>query len=104
MHLLLGDGSTSTHRLRDILPVYRKRRARLQQIIDARLADPDPTPWGDPRYRACGRCTVCAEQVEGHRDLLMVAGMRLTQRARLADAGITTIDELAASDPVRSTG
>ena len=95
VHLLLGDGSTSTHRLRDILPVYRKRRARLQQIIDARLADHAPTPWGDLRYSACGRCAVCAEQVEAHRDLLMVAGMRLTQRARLADAGITTIDQLA---------
>ena len=29
VHLLLGDGRTSSHRLRDILPVYRKRRARL---------------------------------------------------------------------------
>ena len=95
VHLLLGDGSTSTHRLRDILPVYRKRRIRLQHLIDDRLADPEPTQWGDPRYAACGRCSACAEQIELHRDVLLVAGMRLTQRAKLAGAGVTTIDELA---------
>ena len=95
VHLLLGDGSTSTHRLRDILPVYRKRRNRLQHLIDDRLADPEPTQWGDRRYFACGRCPACAEQVEEHRDVLLVAGMRLAQRAMLVAAGVTTIDELA---------
>jgi predicted RecB family nuclease len=97
VHLLLGDGRTSTHRLRDILPVYRKRRARLERLIDERVADPEPTPWGDPRYSACGRCAACALEVEAHRDLLLVAGMRLTQRRHLREAGLTTIEALAAS-------
>ena len=95
VHLLLGDGRTSTHALRDILPVYRKRRARLQQILDERQMDVAATEWGDPRYGACGRCAECAAQVEAHRDVLLVAGIQLTQRHRLAAAGITTIDELA---------
>jgi predicted RecB family nuclease len=97
VHLLLGDGRTSTHRLRDILPVYRKRRARLERLIDERVADPEPTPWGDPRYSACGRCAACALEVEAHRDVLLVAGMRLTQRRHLLEAGLTTIEALAAS-------
>ncbi|WP_167140630.1 bifunctional RecB family nuclease/DEAD/DEAH box helicase [Diaminobutyricimonas sp. TR449] len=96
VYLLLGDGSTSEHRLRDILPVYRTRRARLQHLLDERQLEAEPAAWGDPRYTACGRCATCAEQVEAHRDLLLVAGMRLTQRTRLHAAGITTIDELAA--------
>ncbi|WP_241992546.1 TM0106 family RecB-like putative nuclease [Cryobacterium lactosi] len=97
VHLLLGDGRTSTHRLRDILPVYRKRRARLERLIDERVADPQPTPWGDPRYTACGRCAACSVEVEAHRDVLLVAGMRLTQRRHLLEAGLTTIEALAAS-------
>ena len=98
VHLLLGDGHTSSHRLADILPVYRARRARLERVIDERLADSAPTPWGDPRYEACGRCAVCEEQVHQHRDVLLVAQLRLTQRARLRAAGIETIEELAASE------
>ena len=100
VHLILGDGRTSTHALRDILPVYRRRRARLQSMIDERLADDAATPWGDPRYSICGRCAACTQQVELHRDVLLVAGMKLTQRRKLASAAITTIDDLATADGV----
>jgi len=97
VHLILGTGKSTSHRLRDILPVYRRRRARLQQLVDDRVADSEATPWGDPRYTACGRCAACAEQVERTRDVLLVAGMRLTQRAHLRAAGIQSIDQLAAA-------
>ena len=46
--------------------------------------------------RACFRCPECAVQVRAHDDLLLVAGMRVSQRARLIDAGVTTVHELAA--------
>ena len=97
VQLLLGDGTVSVHRLVDIRPVYRKRRARLLQITEERLADEEAVAWGDPRYSVCGRCTTCEAEVQAHRDVLLVAGMRGSQRARLAAAGIRTIDELAAS-------
>jgi predicted RecB family nuclease len=101
VHLILGDGVTSSHRLDEILPVYRKRRARLEAIIDGRLSDDEPTYWGDPRYAACGRCAACEQQVELHHDVLLVAGLRGTQRARLRAAGVETIEQLAArSTPV----
>ena len=45
--------------------------------------------------RACFRCPECEIQVRAHDDLLLVAGMRVSQRARLIDAGITTVAELA---------
>ncbi len=95
--LILGDDSISEHRLVDILPVYRRRRARLEVLVDERVADSAATEWGDSRYVACGRCAVCEEQVQSHRDLLLVAGLRVTQRARLLEAGISTIEQLAAS-------
>ncbi|WP_374946105.1 TM0106 family RecB-like putative nuclease, partial [Agreia sp.] len=97
VHLILGTGKTTSHRLRDILPVYRRRRARLQQLIDDRVADFEATAWGDPRYTACGRCAACAVEVERTHDVLQVAGMRLTQRARLRAAGIQSIGDLAAT-------
>ncbi|TFC94684.1 TM0106 family RecB-like putative nuclease [Cryobacterium breve] len=96
VHLMLGDGRTSSHRLQDILPVYRARRARLERLVDERLADTQATPWGDPRYTACGRCDLCEEQVRLHRDVLLVANLRLSQRARLRTSGILSIDDLAA--------
>jgi uncharacterized protein len=97
VELLLGDGTVSEHRLSDIRPVFGKRRNRLLQIIGERLMDTAPIAWNDPRYTVCGRCDTCEAEVQAHRDLLLVAGMRVTQRARFAEAGIRTIDELAAS-------
>ncbi|MBI9113525.1 TM0106 family RecB-like putative nuclease [Sanguibacter sp. YZGR15] len=97
LRLVHGDGSVSEHALADVLPVYRERRARLERVVDAHLTDDAPVVWGDERYSACGRCARCTSHVVEHRDLLLVAGLRTTQRARLREAGITTIDDLAAS-------
>lgn len=103
--LILGDGSRSTHRVDDLLPLFRVRRARLRALIADRDisagAAGEPLAWGDDRgdleVMACGRCATCEEQVLAHRDLLMVARMRPVQRARLRAAGIETIDALAAA-------
>ncbi|GHG43852.1 hypothetical protein GCM10011331_01720 [Flavimobilis marinus] len=105
VHLVLGDRSTVSHELRDLLPVYRERRAALEGLLDRHRAADAPVVWGEPSVRACGRCAVCAPEVESHRDVLLVAGLRSTQRARLLAAGITTIDQLAASRvPVDGVG
>ncbi|MGM7669042.1 TM0106 family RecB-like putative nuclease [Microbacterium sp. A93] len=103
--LILGDGTISTHAVDDLLPLFHVRRTRLRAVI----ADRDvpagaagaPLAWGDGRgdldITACGRCATCTEQVDAARDLLMVARMRPTQRARLRAAGVETIDDLAAA-------
>ncbi len=101
--LILGDGSRSTHRVDDLLPLFHVRRARLRALIADRRIDEGAAgaalAWGDDRgdleIVACGRCATCEEQVVAHRDLLMVARMRPVQRARLRAAGIETIDALA---------
>ena len=102
VRLLLGDGSVSEHHVDDIMPVFMKRRARLFEIIAAReaayAAGMNPVGWNDDEYAACGKCEVCAEQVPLHDDLLQVAGMRLTQRAKLMQAGVETMAALAAHD------
>ena len=103
VELILGDGTIAAHDVRDILPVYRNRRARILAIVAARLDDTAAVVWGDPGYTIDGRCEHCAAEVAASRDLLMVAGMRVTQRAKLQAAGITTIDEFAAM-PQRPEG
>ncbi|WP_336697118.1 TM0106 family RecB-like putative nuclease [Curtobacterium sp. USHLN213] len=95
VHLVLGDRTTTTHDLADIAPVYRTQRAELQRVIAERMAETESLQWADPRYSSCGRCDVCTTQVAEHRDLVLVAGMRLDQRTKLIRQGVRTIDELA---------
>ncbi|HAQ59366.1 MAG TPA: DNA helicase, partial [Microbacterium sp.] len=99
VELLLGDGTTSSHLVDDILPVYHLRHARLLELIESRHLERGaaeiPGAWGDDAYFACGRCATCQIEVEASRDLLLVAGMRPLQRAKLREAGIRTLDELS---------
>ena len=98
VELVLGDGVTASYRLDELLPVYGPRRAALQQLLDDHLAGGTPVSWQDENIRACFRCPECTIQVREHDDLLLVAGMRASQRARLIDAGVTTISGLAGHD------
>lgn len=101
--LVLGNGTAVTYQVEELIPVYREQRARLQRVLDAHYTHGAPVRWDDEGVRACFRCPACEEQVRAADDLLLVAGMRVTQRAKLLDAGITTITELAEhSGPVTS--
>ena len=97
VHLVLGDGSRSTHDLADISPVFRAQQAQLRSVVAERVRATEPLAWGAPGVTACGRCSQCSTQVERHRDLVLVAGLTLSQRSRLNDAGVHSIDELAVS-------
>ena len=93
--LVLGNGVAVNYRVDELVPVYREQRARLQRLLDNHYAARSPVRWEDEQVRACFRCPVCEEQVRATDDLLLVAGMRVSQRARLLDAGISTVAELA---------
>ncbi len=98
VELVLGNGTTMAYRVDELLPVYRSRRAELQDLLDRHYAGGAAVSWADDTVRACMRCPECQVQVRSHDDLLLIAGMRVTQRARLLDAGITTRTELARHD------
>src|SRR5271163_2865937 len=93
--LVLGNGTAVNYGVDELIPVYREQRARLQNLLDNHYAGGVPVRWEDENVRACFRCPVCEEQVRAADDLLLVAGMRVTQRAKLLDGGVTTLDELA---------
>ncbi|HET6733934.1 TM0106 family RecB-like putative nuclease, partial [Mycobacterium sp.] len=98
VELVLGDGAMVSYRVDELLPVYRPRRAELQRLLDDHLAGGSAVTWEDEEVRACFRCPECTTQVRAHDDLLLVAGMRVSQRARLIEAGITTMTVLARHD------
>ena len=102
--LILGDGTHSSHRLADIGPVFRSRRARLHHILlmrvtetgaDGACATAAPVAWGAADVFACGRCEVCEPEVVAWRDPLLIAGISRAHRDRLIRSGITTIDAVA---------
>ncbi|OBF92478.1 nuclease [Mycobacterium sp. 852002-51152_SCH6134967] len=95
VELILGDGAAASYRIDELLPVYRPRREALQRLLDDHFASGAPVDWADDTVRACFRCPECEAQVRAGDDLLLVANMRVSQRARLLDAGITTVAELA---------
>ncbi|WP_420872384.1 TM0106 family RecB-like putative nuclease [Mycobacterium shigaense] len=94
--LRLGDGSVMSYRVADLIPVYRSQRAQLQRLLDAHQARGTAVRWEDDGIRACFRCPLCVEQIRATDDLLLVAGMRVSQRDKLIDAGISTLADLAA--------
>jgi predicted RecB family nuclease len=101
VHLVLGTGETTSHRLADLLPVFRKRRTRLIEVLDTHVADDAPVTWDDGRYLACGKlrsCPDCAEAAAQARDVLLVGGVYGVQRSKLSEAGISTIDALATAE------
>ncbi|WP_068188896.1 TM0106 family RecB-like putative nuclease [Mycobacterium sp. UM_CSW] len=93
--LELGDGAVLRYRVGDLVPVYRSQRALLQRLLDEHYAAGTPVRWDDQNVSACFHCPLCTEQLRATDDLLLVAGMRVTQRDKLIDAGITTVAELA---------
>jgi uncharacterized protein len=98
VELVLGDGATASYRVDELLPVYLPRRAALQRLLDEHLAGGAAVTWEDDDVRACFRCPECAIQVRATDDLLLVAGMRVSQRARLIEADIATLTALARHD------
>ncbi|OBA77934.1 nuclease [Mycobacterium sp. 1164966.3] len=93
--LELGDGTVTRHRLCDLIPVYRAQRARVQRLLDDHYSAGTAVRWDDERVEACLRCELCTEQLRAADDVLLVAGMRISQREKLIAADITTITELA---------
>ncbi|MEO8283371.1 MAG: TM0106 family RecB-like putative nuclease, partial [Pseudarthrobacter sp.] len=99
-----GDYVRSHHSLPDLLPVFRERRDRFRDLTAAHRERDSAVQWQQPGVTYCGRCNYCAEQVQAHRDLLMVGGMSIARRKKLIAGGITTIDALADLPPAKAAG
>jgi uncharacterized protein len=99
-----GDYVRSHHSLPDLLPVFRERRDRFRDLTAAHREQDTAVTWQQAGITYCGRCNYCAEQVQIHRDLLMVGGMSTVRRKKLMAEGVTTIDALADLPPGKASG
>lgn len=98
-HLILGDGTVSSHSVAGILPVYRQHRDLLLNRLEAHRTGFAPAAWMDAQWGRCFSCPDCEEAMAQADDLMLVHRMTRTRRAQLHAEGITTLAELAALDP-----
>ncbi|WP_460811452.1 TM0106 family RecB-like putative nuclease [Nocardioides salsibiostraticola] len=94
--LILGTGEIQEFPLADIAPVFRERRSRLRELIKDHVASGESALWDQPGIGACGSCGDCGRAAAASDDLILIAGMRMSQRRKLKDAEspIHTIPEL----------
>jgi uncharacterized protein len=99
--VILGDMREEPFELDPVIPVYRDRRRRLAALVERHITSGRCADWEDPTVLACGRCPLCEQEAVERDDVLLVAGMRMTQRAKLRAAGVMTVAKLAVrSEPV----
>ena len=102
--LVLGNGERTSHRVTDIVPVFRERRERFLQVTSLHRAGGKPVEFDADGIVSCGRCDYCKEQVEQTRDLLLVGGMSTVRRKKLREVGIKSIDDLSALSDEQAHG
>lgn len=101
MHVVLGDQTVQSFRCADYMHYFRALLARFRERMAALAAGQGPATYPVP----CAHCSLCdwRNHCEARRiaddHLCQVADIRRTQWARLQDAGISTLAQLAALPP-----
>lgn len=97
IHLWLGSGEIESLRANDFRPYWHRLRGRLATALDAGpQADTAPRPCSHCEY--CEFGDLCDQQLRQEDSLFYVAGIRQPEIAVLAEAGISTLTQLAALD------
>ncbi|MBX7492060.1 TM0106 family RecB-like putative nuclease [Qipengyuania sp. 1NDW9] len=97
MHLVLGSGEEASFRSVEFEHTLRVARGRYLGFIDTEVLATRPEPCS--ACSLCGWRDLCAEQWKSEDHLSQVAGMQSSQITKLRDAGISTVEALAALPP-----
>lgn len=98
-HLLLGDQSIQSFKLRDYVAYYRAVKAQFEDALESSSLASYPEPVD--HCKICKWLPVCNSRRRADRHLTFVADMRKDQAKKLVAADVSTIDALAASSPSR---
>ncbi len=94
--VVTGDRRSHPHRLADYAAYYRAAKARFEaRVFGAGGAAPDTYPEPVDHCRVCSWWQVCMDRRRADDHLSIVAGAARTQRRKLVDAGVTTLEALA---------
>ena len=93
--VVTGDRESHEHRLDDYAAYYRAAKARFEARVFRRCAVPDTYPEPVDHCRVCSWWQACVDRRRADDHLSIVAGAARTQRQRLVDAGVTTLEALA---------
>lgn len=97
VEILLGDGTSATHDIAELRDGLEQRRTRMLALVDEHRAEPGYVEWGDDRYTIDGKCPHCVPEAEAGDDVILVAGLGTSHRAKLHAVGIRTVADLAAA-------
>jgi len=92
-HIALGDGTTASFLVSDSASYVRHAMKRLEDFAASPPSDSYPEPCSH-----CSTChwkETCAAQWQKDDDLSLVANMQRSQAAKLEQAGVTTVAQLA---------
>jgi len=95
MHVVLGDGSTASVRVDQIIHYFRNARGRFLSFIDTPPRQSSGAPCGHCHF--CRWAQRCAADWEAAHDLSLVAGLSRGQAQALRNARIPDLIALAAS-------
>lgn len=110
VELLHGNNTVSSQELRDINPFYKKLNAKMRKRLSSRILGvlageiTAPVALNDESINACLRCPSCMTEAAAKDDLITVFGVTKQLRKQLTAAGITTVQQLAASKQAAQEG
>jgi uncharacterized protein len=98
LEVVTGDGERHRHRTVDAMAYFRAAKARFEAFVDE-VVDAPPYPHPVDHCAVCPWADDCARRRRADDHLSLVAGVRRDMVAKLATAEITTLTELAGSEP-----
>jgi uncharacterized protein len=102
VHVVLGDGATQSVPHAGVAPFYRTVRRAFEEAMRAGLGATGPDPVD--HCSVCRWSAECEERRRRDDRLTLVADLRREQEARLAAAGISTVEALAERAPASVKG
>jgi len=105
-HVVLGSGEERRFRLHDYLAYYRRVKARFLEFVSefAAIEDPREYPFERSHCAICPWNGACEQKRRDDDHLSLVAGIRRDQIAKLEEAGICRVSELAQAGVRRPHG